>query len=110
MKLLLDHHLSHRLVARLADSFPGSTQTRLIGMATADDSLIWNYAKDHGFAIVTLDTDFYDMSLLRGHPPKLIWLRCGNSTVAKIEHLLRINATRIETFLTDPTAACLEIF
>ena len=33
--------------------------------------------------IVTLDADFADLSLLRGQPPKVIWLRCGNSTVAE---------------------------
>jgi len=30
VKLLLDHNISHKLVARLADIFPDSTQTRLL--------------------------------------------------------------------------------
>jgi hypothetical protein len=51
MKLLFDHHLSHKLVQRLADVFPDSTQTRLIGFGTADDNLIWEYAKQHGFEV-----------------------------------------------------------
>ena len=40
MKLLFDHHLSQKLVRRLADVFPDSTQTPLLGMATADDAVI----------------------------------------------------------------------
>ena len=70
---------------RLADLFPDSTQTRLLGMSTADDLALWNHAKQNGFVVVSLDSDFYDLSVLLGHPPKLIWLRCGNSRVEKIE-------------------------
>jgi len=110
MKLLFDHNLSHRLVRRLADVFPGSTQTRLLGLNTAEDGVIWNHARQHGFMVVTLDADFYDLSILRGHPPKLIWLRCGNSRVGDIERLLRINLEQIEAFAADETSGCLEIF
>ena len=110
MKLLFDHHLSHKLVRRLKDVFPDSTQTRLVGLATADDAVIWEHAKQNGFIVVTLDADYYDLSLLRGHPPKLVWLRCGNSTVAGVERLLRANLQRIEMFVADETAGCLEIF
>ena len=110
MKLLFDHHLSHKLVRHLKDVFPDSTQTRLVGLATADDAVIWEHAKQNGFIVVTLDADYYDLSLLRGHPPKLVWLRCGNSTVAGVERLLRANLQRIEMFVADETAGCLEIF
>ena len=60
--------------------------------------------------MVTLDADYYDISLLRRHPPKLVWLRCGNSTVADIERLLCGNLNRIEAFVADEIAGCLEIF
>ena len=110
MKLLLDHNLSHKLVKRLADIFPDSTQTRLLGMSMAEDHIIWNHAKCHGFIMVSLDSDFYDLSLLYGHPPKLIWLRCGNSSVPQMERLLRMNFSRIAAFALDDTSGCLEIF
>jgi predicted nuclease of predicted toxin-antitoxin system len=110
MKLLFDHHLSHKLAKRLADIFPDSTQTRLLGMGTADDIAIWNYAKGQGFIIVSLDADFFDLSVLHGHPPKLIWLRCGNSTVEEIERLLRSSLKQIEAFTAETAAGCLEIF
>jgi predicted nuclease of predicted toxin-antitoxin system len=110
MKLLFDHNLSHKLIHRLADLFPESAQTRLLGMATADDVTIWKYAGEHGYILVSLDSDFYDLSLVRGQPPKLIWLRCGNSTVAAVEMLVRNNRSRIEAFAADADAGCLEIF
>ena len=110
MKLLFDHHLSHKLVRRLPDVFPDSTQTRLLGFATADDDVIWDYAKHHGFIVVTLDADYYDISLLRGHPPKLIWLRCGNQLTAHIEALLRSHRDKISAFEADAAVGCLEIY
>jgi predicted nuclease of predicted toxin-antitoxin system len=66
MKLLFDHNLSHKLVPRLADIFPDSTQTRLLNFGTANDSTIWQYARDYGFVLVTLDKDFSDLALQRG--------------------------------------------
>ncbi len=110
MKLLFDHHLSHKVVRRLADVLPDSMQTRLLGFGTAVDSVIWEYARQHGFMAVTLDADYYDISLLRGHPPKLIWLRCGNQKTAFIEKLVRDHHPIIAEFENDATAGCLEIY
>jgi predicted nuclease of predicted toxin-antitoxin system len=110
MKLLFDHNLSHRLVGHLADVFPGSTQTRSLDFGTADDSTIWQYAKENEFVIVTMDKDFADLALQRGVPPKIIWLRCGNSTVAEVERLLRANFPDIEKFESLHLAEVLEIW
>jgi predicted nuclease of predicted toxin-antitoxin system len=44
VKLLLDHNLSHKLISRLADIYPDSTQTRLLGFARAVDPEIWFHA------------------------------------------------------------------
>ena len=110
MKLLFDHNLSHKLCPRLADLFPDSTQTRLLAFSTASDDTIWQHAKTHGFLVVTLDKDFADLALLRGAPPKIIWLRCGNSTVAEVERLLRANFAEVEKLDSNPNAAVLEIW
>ena len=74
MKLLLDQNLSRRLLPALEATFPGSKQVQLLGMQADDDSTIWAYAKAEGFAIVTKDSDFVEMSAVRGMPPKIIWL------------------------------------
>jgi len=110
MKLLFDHNLSHKLVSRLADIFPGTTHTRLLNLGTANDSILWQHAKDHGFVLITLDKDFADLALQRGVPPKIIWLRCGNSTVAEVERLLRANLEDIKLFESNPSASVLEIW
>ena len=109
MKLLFDENLSAALCARLADLFPDSSQVRLVGLAQATDSAIWERAKAGGFAIVSLDADFADMAALYGAPPKVIWLRCGNQPGAAIEKLLRDHAEAIASFEQDD-ASCLEIY
>jgi predicted nuclease of predicted toxin-antitoxin system len=57
-----------------------------------------------------LDKDFSDLALQRGAPPKIIWLRCGNSTVKEVERWLRANIKDIESFETNPSASVLEIW
>ena len=110
MKLLLDHNLSHRLIPRLADVFPGSTQTKLLGFSSVSDLVIWEHARVNGFAVVTLDKDFADLSFLRGAPPQVIWLRCGDSTVADVERLLRVNFEAIHQFEMTPKLPLLEVW
>ena len=110
VKLLLDHNLSHKLTARLGDVFPGSTQTRLLGFGRTVDSEIWFYARTHGFILVSKDNDFAELAVLRGVPPKVIWLRIGNCSSAAVENLLRTNLTVIEDFAADPEGVVLELF
>jgi predicted nuclease of predicted toxin-antitoxin system len=110
VKLLFDQNLSHRLCARLADVTAQSAQVRDLGLDQADDRMIWDYARREGYAIVTLDADFADLAALRGAPPKVIWLRCGNQPTALVEHLIRDHAPAIARFLQDDEAACLELY
>jgi predicted nuclease of predicted toxin-antitoxin system len=58
MKLLFDQNLSHRLVAALADVFPGSVHVRDVGLARAADDALWAQARDAGFTIASKDSDF----------------------------------------------------
>ena len=109
MKLLFDQNLSFKLCARLEDLFPGSSQVRLLGLAEADDRVLWQHAKANGFILVSQDSDFADMAGLYGLPPKIIWLRCGNQPTEAIEKLLRQYVEAIAAFEQDKTAACLEI-
>lgn len=95
MKLLFDQNLSHRLVDILADIFADSIHVRQLGLHDADDLTIWNYAKDEGYVIVTQDSDYADWHKIRGAPPKIIWIRCGNASVKQIQSKLRNSAERI---------------
>ena len=101
MKLLFDENLSPRLPEVLADLYPDCTHVHECGLGSADDSSIWQYAKDNGFTIVSKDSDFQDRSVLHGHPPKLIWLRVANCSTSEIENLLRLAAQRIKQFIEE---------
>ena len=72
MKLLLDQNISHKLVNRLEDDYPGSRHVRQISLDNAEDLAVWNYAKENGFVIVSKDEDFHQRSFLFGAPPKVV--------------------------------------
>jgi len=74
MKLLFDQNLSTTLVPRLLDLFPESLHVKDVGLESAPDLVVWSYAKEHGFAIVSKDSDFQQRSMVLGFPPKVIWL------------------------------------
>jgi predicted nuclease of predicted toxin-antitoxin system len=109
VKLLLDQNLSRRLMPELEGVFPGSSHVQLLGLDTALDQEVWQFAETGAYAIVTKDADFVEMSSLRGHPPKIIWLNLGNvpnrTVVARL--LERIEA--IQAFLDSAADGVLEI-
>lgn len=112
MKLLLDQNISFRITIKIQDLFPGSKQVRDLGLENSKDSFLWNYARENNYCIVTFDGDFYDLGLIKGSFPKVIWLRLGNTSTQNIENVLRKNYDLIKTFLTDPNykeIGCLEI-
>ena len=102
MKLLFDHHLSPKLVKRLADLFPNSAHVFPLGMDREDDVAIWEYARINGFVVLTKDEDFDTLAVLRGHPPKLIGIQLGNCTNDEVEAALRARFAEIVSFETDP--------
>jgi predicted nuclease of predicted toxin-antitoxin system len=110
VKLLFDQNLSYRLCKLLADVFPDAEHVRHAGLERATDDGIWEFAAREDFAIVTLDADFADIAALRGTPPRVIWLRCGNQPTAAVAHLIRAHATLIASFAENKDAACLELY
>jgi predicted nuclease of predicted toxin-antitoxin system len=89
MKLLFDQNLSPRLCDRLADLFPGSAHIDPLGLGTADDRIVWDYARKNEYTVVTKDSDFSEIIVLLGFPPKVIWIRRGNCSTRAIEQILR---------------------
>ena len=72
MRLLFDQNLSPKLVGRLVDLYPGSVHVLSLGLDQASDEVIWELARDHGYAIVTKDADYKNIGVVRGFPPKMI--------------------------------------
>jgi predicted nuclease of predicted toxin-antitoxin system len=110
MKLLFDHNLPPRLVSRLRELFPHSEHVFTIGLDQASDLQIREYAKGEDLVIVTKDADFSDLWVLRGFPPKVIWIRRGNCSANDLEQLLREHHQQIEALSSDPLSGVLTLF
>jgi predicted nuclease of predicted toxin-antitoxin system len=109
VKLLFDQNLSPRLVPRLSDLYPTSSHVAAVSLSEAADQDVWEYARAEGFIIVTKDSDFNDTLVLRGFPPKVVWLRLGNCTTGDVERVLRRAQEQIAAFARDPEAGILEL-
>ena len=90
MKLLSDQNISYRIIKNIKSIYSESAQKN-------------NYTS------VTQDADFYDISLLKGFPPKIIWLRCGNTSTNNIQKILLEQSDIIISFIKDDQHACIEI-
>jgi predicted nuclease of predicted toxin-antitoxin system len=109
MKLLFDHNLSPRLINRLADLYPDAQHVFLLNLDQADDLQIWKYAAQNNLTVVTRDSDYNDLSLLRGFPPKVIWIRRGNCSTREVEKILRTAANAIQLFEQDSSNGVLTL-
>jgi predicted nuclease of predicted toxin-antitoxin system len=110
VKLLFDHNLSPALVSRLQYLYPNSNHVYRLGLDQIRDIEIWEYARQEDFVIVTKDADFSDICLLRGFPPKVIWIRRGNCKTADIETILQNHYDDIKDLQNDKTLGVLTLF
>lgn len=110
MKLLFDQNLSPRLVPRLADLFPDSDHVSAFDLDRAQDDEVYEYAGRDGFMLVTKDADFGELNVLRGSPPKVIWIRRGNCSTTTIEDILHHGYDDIVTLESDSTKGVLMLF
>ncbi|WP_414717363.1 DUF5615 family PIN-like protein [Telluribacter sp.] len=72
---------------------------------------IWGFAKRNNYTIITFDADFYELQVIRGFPPKIIWLRFGNMTRQEFIRFFEQNTERIKDYLDSQEfedVGCLE--
>ena len=110
MKLLFDHNLSPRLTTLLREIYPDSEHVYAIDMQQATDRVVWEYARANDYVIATRDSDFNDLSVMYGFPPKIIWVRRGNCATRDIEDILREHRDAIELFAQDSEASVLMLY
>jgi predicted nuclease of predicted toxin-antitoxin system len=101
LKLLVDENLAPRLAEDLADLFPESVHVGSVRLGSTADSIIWEYARERGFAFLTKDKDFANLSMAWGAPPKVLLLQAGNCSTARLEAVIRANAIRLSDFGND---------
>ena len=111
MSLLFDQNISPRIVKYFSSVFPEAKHVREVGLEDASDTLIFDFAKKNNLVVVTFDSDFVDLNVVRGIPPKIIWIRTGNLTTRSVADLLNRNVESIKRFLESdqPDHQILEI-
>jgi predicted nuclease of predicted toxin-antitoxin system len=108
-RLLCDEPLSEKLCEALADIFPDSLHVRLLGHGGAADTTVWDLARTHDCLVVSKDEDFNRLAVLRGAPPKFVWIRRGNCPSSEIAALLRQTHAQIVLFNEHNEATVLEL-
>ena len=73
------------------------------------DEVVWRYAREHGMTVVSIDTDFHQLSLVYGHPPKVIWIRSGSVSTDELAVILRARAVDVAEFHASQEAAFMAI-
>jgi predicted nuclease of predicted toxin-antitoxin system len=112
VKLLFDQNISFRIISKIETNFPEAKQVRQLGIENYSDVEIWRFAKENEFTIVTFDADFFDLANFKGHPPKIIWLRFGNTTTHFLANIVNTRNSIIKDFISSveySEIACLEI-
>jgi predicted nuclease of predicted toxin-antitoxin system len=98
------------LVKRLADLYPDSNHVYHLGIDLVPDMEMREYAGREGFVIVAKDSDFSDLCILLGFPPKVIWIRRGNCSSKDIESILRDHASDIDALEREEVVGILTLF
>ena len=109
MKFIVDHNLPPRLARLLDQRFPGTSHTLDLAFDRLPDIKLWEYAKMNGFHLITKDGDHFQLALLRGAPPKVVWVRIGNAPTSAVLALIERHLDTIEKFLLEegPTVLAL---
>jgi len=85
----VDANLTPHLAPWLAERF-GLTvfAVRDLGLLYADDPVIFETAHAEGIVIITKDRDMAERVTRLGPPPQILWITCGNTSNARLRHIL----------------------
>jgi predicted nuclease of predicted toxin-antitoxin system len=90
VKLWLDAQLSPEIAAWITDNFAiEAVAVRDVGLRDATDLEIFTAAKQAAVVVITKDSDFSHLIQRLGSPPKVIWLRCGNTSNERLHHIFQ---------------------
>ena len=80
MRFLVDAQLPPSLARYLNELGHESDHVVHLGLESATDRDVWDFAAAQAAVIVTKDEDFVTMRSLREQGPAVIWIRIGNTT------------------------------
>ena len=89
MNIWLDAQLQPTLAPWMGVVFGlNAIAVRDLGLRGAKDFAIFTAARKADAVVLTKDADFVHLLAQHGPPPKVIWLRCGNTTKERLQQIL----------------------
>jgi len=105
VRVWLDAQLSPVIAVWLSDEFGlEASPIRDHGLVGAKDREIFFAARAEGAAVMTKDADFVRLVRAEGPPPQVVWITCGNTSNASLQHILRHTLADVLKLLTDGEA------
>lgn len=90
MIIWVDAQLSPAMAEFIEKEFAvASISSRRLGLVAAKDAEIFAAARAVDAVVLTKDIDFVLHLQRQGPPPRVLWLRCGNTSNAHLRDLLR---------------------
>ena len=90
MTLWLDAQLPPQLAGWIeANLQMKAVAVRDLGLRDSSDRDIFEAARVANAILISKDSDFVELVLGRGSPPKLIWITCGNVSNANLQILCK---------------------
>ena len=108
MRFLLDENLSPSLVRHLAPLYD-AVHVRDAGLRGHSDRDVWSWARVNVQAIISKDSDFADLVVLHGPPPKVVVLQLGNCRTSDVVALLIAHHDEIIEFMNSAGEALLAL-
>jgi len=85
----VDAQLSPALAPWITKEFEiEAVSVRFLGLVHASDEAIFDAARVANAVVLTKDADFVVILERRGPPPRVLWVRCGNTSNAQMRATL----------------------
>ncbi len=102
MRFLVDAQLSYRLKKWLVNQGHDAVHTDdLLQQHLTPDSEIVNVAENENRIIISKDSGFYKLSLIKGVPQKLLFITTGNIVNKDLIRLFELNFSSIEQYFNS---------
>jgi predicted nuclease of predicted toxin-antitoxin system len=89
VRVWLDAQVAPAVAAWMRDRFGvDAVAIRDLGLLRASDRQIFDAARLADAVVLTKDGDFVELLERDGPPPRVVWLRCGNTSNARLRELL----------------------
>lgn len=109
LRLIADENISWR-IKKLIPQWDILPSNEIKPGERLGDFLIWKYAKENQYTILTFDEDFSELQNLYSFPPKIIWLRTGNIATKMISNRLIGLENEIIGFIGNHETGIYEVY